>query len=399
MTSIHIAFFCIPNAAHTNAILSIMAELVRRGYRVTYVTSERFASRALATGVEMVICRRWADSDPEREARFDTHPRIVVCNMNGACRATVRLLNEVLSFYEENRPDLIVYDLVNFTGRILANRWRIPAVQISPQCALDESTLTTQISGADFREWVLEQGRKAETFFERYGVVAHGFVFHREELNIYSIPKAFQPYGPSLDDDRCMYASRCVVERPCDAEWALQSDVRKPIALVATSTTYTRDPEYFRACVDALSESGWHVVISIPDDQDVESLGSLPPNLEIAKGIPQIKILRHASLLIFQGGNISATEAAHFGVPMIAATFGFAELEWSADTNVVRLGLGIHLKKDEFSVRNVREAAARISKDGTIQENVRQLRRIVQSEPGGAEVANRIESHLHRRTM
>lgn len=103
------------------------------------------------------------------------------------------------------------------------------------------------------------------------------------------------------------------MERPYNTEWTARSDLKRPIVLVATSTTYGRGPEYFRACANALTESGWHVVISIADNQDPASLGPLPLNVQIAKGIPQIEILKQASLFTFQGGNISATEAAHYG--------------------------------------------------------------------------------------
>lgn len=92
------------------------------------------------------------------------HPRIMVYSMDVICRGNVRNLNEVLPFYEENRLDFIVYDLVNFAGRVLANRWNIPVAQISPQIAFDESALSSQVGNNDYREWIRQQGREAEAF-------------------------------------------------------------------------------------------------------------------------------------------------------------------------------------------------------------------------------------------
>jgi UDP:flavonoid glycosyltransferase YjiC (YdhE family) len=50
----HIAFLNIPAAGHLNATLPVVAELVRRGYRVTYATGPAFAGAVEAAGAEFV---------------------------------------------------------------------------------------------------------------------------------------------------------------------------------------------------------------------------------------------------------------------------------------------------------------------------------------------------------
>ena len=47
----HFAFICLPAAGHVNPTLPVVAELVRRGHRVTYATSERYAKA-------VTLCRR-----------------------------------------------------------------------------------------------------------------------------------------------------------------------------------------------------------------------------------------------------------------------------------------------------------------------------------------------------
>ena len=57
MTNRHIAFFSVPYPPHVNPTLAIVSVLVRRGYRVTYVTSDTFAARVAALGAfEVVSC-------------------------------------------------------------------------------------------------------------------------------------------------------------------------------------------------------------------------------------------------------------------------------------------------------------------------------------------------------
>lgn len=393
MRNMHIAVFGIPHAAHMNAVFPVMAALVSRGHRVTCVTSDVYVRRVEALGVKAVCCKRWQDPPSESEAIFDDHPRLAVLSMNSICRMNLRILVETELFYEHDRPDAVIYDLVNFAGRLLAHRWNIPAIQISPHIAFDKESIGAQVGNEDFRKWILEQGAKADRFFAREGLRGSDFIFHREGLNIYTIPKLFQPAGDSLDDARCFYAGRCPAEQSHYGDWEKSHADGRPIALVVTSTTYVREPGYFKACIDALAGLHWHVVLSI-GGIDPKALGPLPPHFEIVKNNAHVKILAHAGLFILQGGNMSVAEAAFHGVPMIATTFGFAELEWCAENSIVRLGLGLHLKNEDFTVAGIRAAAIGIAEDSAIQSNVQRISGIVQREAGAEAVVRRIDDYL-----
>jgi MGT family glycosyltransferase len=395
--NLHIAFFSIAHPPHVNPTLPIVSALVRRGYRVTYVTSEAFSSRVGALGAEVLSCRSYDHAASDRVKSPEHNPKLLAANMNGVCELAVRTLAEITPFYERNRPDLIIYDLVAFAGRILANRWKIPAIQVSPQYAFDREHFDRQIQEIEFREWVLEQGRSADRFFERYGIVSDGTIFHREELNIYSFPKPFQPFGTATSDDRCFYGGRCAAEQPYYGEWRKTSEDGRPVMLVSTSTTYVRDADYFKMYISALSALQWHVVLSIGDQGIAEALHPLPPHFEIIQHTAHIKILPHADLFIFLGGTISTAEAIYHGVPLIAVTCGFSEPEWCADTNIVRLGLGLHLKKADTNAENIKKAVARTCEDKQIIENVKQMSRIVRREPGGEDVANKIDEFVEDR--
>lgn len=46
----HIAVICLPAAGHVNPTLPVVSELVRRGHRVTYATSEKYAKAVESAG-------------------------------------------------------------------------------------------------------------------------------------------------------------------------------------------------------------------------------------------------------------------------------------------------------------------------------------------------------------
>ena len=54
-----IAFFCIPAHGHTNPMLPVAAELVRRGDAVRFYSFDEFEAKIKATGAEFVSCTRF----------------------------------------------------------------------------------------------------------------------------------------------------------------------------------------------------------------------------------------------------------------------------------------------------------------------------------------------------
>jgi MGT family glycosyltransferase len=386
MKKAHIAFISFPHPPHVNPTLPIVSVLVRRGHRVTYVTSDLFSSRVAELGAEIVSCPRfrvdslWQGVD-EKE-RYQ-HP---------FCGLAIQTLGEMTRFYEDDKPDLMIYDLNAFAGRIFSNRRNIPAIQTSPTFAHDKENWSQQVKDPEFRKGLLAESKKADNFLEHYGIAASDFLFHREKLNVYLFPKALQPKGNVFGED-CFYAGRCAGEQPYYGEWQKRDTEGKPIVLVATSTTYLQGPEFFKMCIDAFSGLQWHVILSIGDSGDAKSLMPLPPHFELIQHTSHIKILPHASLYVCLGGIITSAEAIYHGLPLIVTTHGFPELEWQAD-NIESLGIGVHVRKADTNAEHLRALAIQVSENHELLDKVRQIRRAVQREPGAEETANRIEEYL-----
>jgi len=387
MKNLHIAFVMIPHDPYINPTLPVVSVLVRRGYRVSYVTSNRFAHRIAELGAEVVAC-----------SGIDTSKRVVETvdqqqNLENIVRDHARQrLSEVTPFYNANKPDLIVYTYVDCVGRVLANAWKIPAVQASVTFAFDKENFSQQVRHEEFRDLTLFRGAYIDRSLQQLGTDSVDCLFHREGLNICWFPKAFQPDGDVFGED-FFYAGRCPAEQPYYGDWRKTNNGGRPIVLISTSTSYVRGEDYFRMCIEAFSSLNWHVILSIGGSGCAAALRPLPSHFEIVQNTSHIQILRHAHLMICVGGIITTAEAAYHGVPLIIPTCGVPELEWLAD-HTTSLGLGIHLRKADTNVDSLKHAIARISEDFEIQDKVKKMQRIVRREPGGEETANRIVDYL-----
>jgi len=308
------------------------------------------------------------------------------------------MLENIVPFFEKNRPNLILYDFMAFAGRILASRWGIPAIQTSPFYAFHESdSFEAQIEHMEFRNTLVEHARIIAKFLRRYGVASSNYRVDKEKLNIYLFPRALQPNSARFGDN-CFFAGRCAAERPPIGQWQDNADGR-PIALIAMSTLLSAmkgnvsAPDYFKMCIAALPSLGWHVVLAIGERCNAQALVPLPAHCEIIQHTSYLKVLLRAKLLFFMSGIASTAEATYHGVPMVAITEGVGEYEWQAD-HIVKLGIGAHIRKAETNAEKIRSAATELSGNAATLQKLREIQRIVRREPGGEDAANRIEAYL-----
>ena len=385
MKQIHIAWFSQPQHPHVNPTLPVVGSLVRRGFRVTYVTAKLFGSRVAALGAEVVYCPLYLDI--VAKAQKSELPRVF-------CQLATEALTAVTEFYENDKPDLIICDFVSFAGRILANRWKIPLIQTSPHFAFSREYLDRQMTDSAFRREILHYSAQADRFLEQHGVHSDGFLFHREKLNIHFFPRIFEPCDDALDTS-VFHAGRCAGEQPYYGNWERTHDDGRPIALITTSTTYLQGTEHLKLCIEALAGLEWHVVLSVGYSGETSGFPALPPGFEIVQRQPHVKILRHATLFVCLGGTCSIAEGAYHGVPTIITSYDYPEQSYFGE-RFESLGLAVHLRKGDMTAENLRRAALRITHDSAFLDRVSRIRRITQQSAGGEETSTKIEEFLEQ---
>lgn len=379
MNKPHISFISAPIAACVNPTLPIATALVRRGYRVTYATSEPFLLRVARTGAEVIEYKHGVLTAKDTDNYL-------------YCRLAAKTISATEPFYHRHPPDLIIYEFVALAGRILAHRWHAPAVQTSCNFAFTTDHMVEQIRDPRLRRTALNMSAEADKFLNAHDLQRSGFIFHRERLNLFLFPREFEPSKDALDQS-CLHVGRCAGEQEGFGEWTPPHSPVGPTILVAPSRSYARDGEYFRMCVNALSGMRCHVVLSIDDNADTKALGPLPEGFELVQRTSHAKIMRHADLLIGMAGTATSSEAAYHGLPLVVTSCGAIELECAAD-NLMRLGVGTHIRGSDISPDCLREAVERTLSSSLISNNVERLKRSIRKQAGAEDAANAIEELL-----
>lgn len=385
----HIAMIGCTAPSHIYPSLAVIRELVARGHRVSYVVGEPLTGLIAPTGAEVV-------SHPSILPLGDQSawPEDPASQMRVFLDEGLQAMPVLTDFYDDNRPDLLLYDIGGLPAPILGRRYDIPAVQLSPTYvawdgyAEDLGEMLDALRGspsgkdyhATYTAWLRENGIEAD---------AWDWISHPEHV-LALLPRAMQPnvdrvpvsvrfVGPALDP-----------ERLADRSWTPPESGKK-VLLMSLGTAFTDQIDLFRACVDGFRDSDWHVVISIGQTDPVD-LGPLPEHIEVHPFVPQLAVLEAASAFVTHAGMGGSTESLWYGVPTVAiplATDGFGNA-----AKLAELGVGEQLPADEVTASTLRAAVDRVAGSPEVAARLAEIQAETRGNGGIDRAADAVESFL-----
>ncbi|MCR6490164.1 UDP glycosyltransferase [Amycolatopsis sp. OK19-0408] len=385
----HIVMVGCTAPSHVYPSLGVIAELVRRGHRVSYVVGSPLASLVTPTGATVVEhptifplgeAAVWPDEPAEAMRVFldeaiAIHPRLT-------------------SRFDDDRPDLLLYDIGGLGAPLLGARYDVPAVQLSPTLVAWEGydedmasvmdPIKASPSGVDYaktyRAWLASNGIQADPW---------EWIGHPSRV-LSLIPRAMQPHaervGPHVE-----FVGPCLdPARLAAGGWTPPSSGR-PVLLVSFGTAYNDQLPVYRACVEAFA-ADWHVVMSLGKHVSPDDLGPLPDSVEVFASVPQLAVLESASAFITHAGMGGATESLWFGVPTVAVPQ--AADQFGNAAQLESLGVGRQLAASEVTATSLREAVDEVSSSASVAARLAELKAEIRGHGGVPAAADAVESYL-----
>ncbi|MER6030746.1 macrolide family glycosyltransferase [Streptomyces sp. NPDC001851] len=396
----HIAVLGAPYHGHVNHTLPVVAGLVGRGHRVTYVTTEHFAPSVSAAGAHVVTYESVWPADrsvpPEMSADEMAEGPLKMLGENVAVTAAAERA------LAADRPDVVVYDtLMNFSGRVLAEKWERPAAQLVPMLASNEHFSVLAALAQEFPAMdpqhpaLLEFGMKLAEFYTGHGLPVPGpgdILGAPEELNVVFVAKEFQPAADTFDE-RYVFVGPAATADGEAASWQPpQGD--KPVLLIALGTLFNERPDFYRACLKAFADLPFHVVMAVGEHVDPAGLGAVPDSWEVHRQVPQRAVLEHAAVFVTHAGIRSTMESLAAGVPLVAVPQS-VELDFTA-RRIAELGLGVRVARQEASPEALREAVLKAAEDAGIRQRVTAMAGLARAGGGATAAADAIEAYAER---
>ncbi|MEO6084589.1 MAG: macrolide family glycosyltransferase [Umezawaea sp.] len=386
-----VLFAPIPAWGHVNPLLGGMAELTRRGHKVSCLATSDFADRVSE------VAEPVSYSSPMRARGASSATSDVTDVMPLALAETEAAFGALRRHAATRPPDIVVHDVMGWAGWLLARERGLPTVCSWPVFASNEhfslhrdyATIQDEGSAAmvDFFGAVAK-------FLDSVGLdsVAPTELFESEPTHhVVHFPREFQPRGETFDE-RFTFVPPSVraPERSSDAVWL---DAAEPLVVVSLGTIYHDNAEFFRTCVEAVARLGWPAAVALGGSVRREELGEVPEHVLLRERLPMIDALRNAAVLVGQGGMGSTLEALSYGVPLLLAP-QMGEQRAVAD-RVEALGLGRRLDQP-FTAAALERAIREIVQDAEVARRVAAFREQHLGHPGSRGVADAVEAHLPR---
>jgi UDP:flavonoid glycosyltransferase YjiC (YdhE family) len=250
---------------------------------------------------------------------------------------------------ERDKPDLVVFEIINPGAGLAAMRAGIPAV-----ChgfgRLDENLVPEAMSDL-LLEYVAELG------------------IQLPDGHHYGLGSPYvDAYPPSLQDLSHLSDVQRIPMRPIPfaepgelPEWVIEHE--KPLVYLTFGTAFA-NPDLLRTAIAGLSGLDAEVLVSSGPLVDPSALTGVPGNVHVLPWVPQADLLAHADLVAHHGGSGTTIAAMGHGVPQLVLPQGadqFRNAQIVANT-----GLGVQLVGEEFTADAVHEAAVKLLRDNDV---------------------------------
>ncbi|WP_284754458.1 macrolide family glycosyltransferase [Arthrobacter sp. efr-133-R2A-120] len=420
----HVAFICLPAAGHVNPTLPVVAELVRRGHRVTYATSAKYAKAVESAGAvffpsgedlaTFLPRERSAEGGAGGGAAANGGPApspmagmfagMASGMMAGLLERILKGAREefpaLLARLTEDPPDGLAYDTMTLSGKMAAAKLALPDIALLPSYATNEHFSMRDLMPGPPPPGMIEAwkqiGQRIHDFAAEQGVGHLQFMGGPPaSLNISFIPREFQPSGETFDA-RFHFVGPCLGSRGNEEAW--QPGVKdRPLLFISLGTSPLNDrPDFFRMCLEGFAGTHWQVAMAIGERVEESELGDIPENFEVRPFFPQLEVLPHADAFLSHTGMNSTMEALYFGVPLVA--FPLQPEQGANARRVEDLGLGRRLPLEGLSPESIRQTVLEVSGDQAIRGNLEAMSARVRSAGGAPAAADAIEGFLARRS-
>ncbi|MDD7968601.1 macrolide family glycosyltransferase [Actinomycetospora lemnae] len=386
----HVLVVGVAAHGHTHPHLPVVAELVARGHRVTYAIPASFAEMVAETGATPL---RHTSVLPD-QGRGEQWPVDPVAGTALFLDEAVHALPQIEAALGDDVPDVALHDIGGYPALVLARRWGIPAIQLSPAMVAwegFEDDLADDLAFrrepgyqaylARFAAWLAEQGIDDDP---------EQFV-GRPRRSIVEIPRTLQPFADKVDPDVYTFVGPDLDRRAAQEQWPAPE---RPLVLVSFGSAYHDHPDLFRACAEAFAPLGWEVVLAVGPHVDLAALGELPEHVTAHRWVPQLGVLGRASAFVTHAGMGGCAEGLYQGVPMIPIPqavdqFGNAALLEAA-------GVARTVPTEEATPETLRAALLELTSSPEVAARLAEQRDLVRRGGGAPAAADVVEAELAR---
>ena len=357
----NIAFFCIPAHGHTNPMLPVASELVKRGNKVRFYSFDEFKEKIDKTGAEFVSCSKFLPELSEKEKEKIKNVSQTEMSLQDI-RITLKMNDFLDSEFKSFKPDVVYTDSVCFWGKLNAWKFNVPMVVSTSTFAFNQmSSKYMKNSPAELADMIfgLSKISKELKTLEPYGYhVKNTISLVQSDNNTDSIvytSENFQPYSESFSD-HYKFVGPSVFSKVLP-----DKKKNRPLVYISMGTVINEKPDFYKKCISALKDMNVDVIISCGNATNPEALGELPENIKVFQYVDQLDVLSKTDAFITHCGMNSVSESLYMAAPMVF--YPQTGEQYAVARRAKEIGAGVMLEDD--SVEGIKNAVQTILNDSS----------------------------------
>jgi MGT family glycosyltransferase len=360
-----------PAEGHINPTLALVEELIRRGEKVTYFTTDEYREKIKNTGAEF---------RPYKNFMKVINPDSVHKNVFGLLEIMAKscklVIPEVLESIKGECYDYVIHDSMFGCGNQMAQIFKIPAVCSCTTFAMSRRLKPLQKRSKFKMLRMMLEGvphivgyhRITNEMKKNYKIkkkCMFDTFFNSGALNIVYTSKYFQP-DAEMFDDSYKFIGPSIIERKEQKEFPFEKLRNKPVIFISLGTINNNHSGFYKMCFEAFRYVEAQVVMSVGKRTSITGLSLAPENFIIMRYVPQVEILKHTAVFITHGGMNSTSEALYYGVPLVVIPM--ASDQFMVANQVRKLGAGEVMDKEALTAKGLRDTTAIVMQNKSYKE-------------------------------
>jgi MGT family glycosyltransferase len=374
---------------HINPTLALVEELVKRGNQVCYFCSHQFEDSVRSTGAEFLDYSSNLDKFLSEYHPTDRHPFFML--MEYVLQYDEVMLPDILTHIRENQYDVVICDSIFGGAYFLQQILGIPVVCSHSSFAMSKAPIPPSMLQPGFHPQLDHCYLILRRLCDKYGIMEPGLdqlFVSKGDLNVVYTTREFNG-EENLEESRYLFTGPSLrsQEKLDEVDFSLAGD--RQIVYISLGSLNTDFIEFYRMCIQAFQEAEYFIIMSIGRKCEITQLGPIPSHFLVQNFLPQLEILKKASVFISHAGFNSVSEALYYGVPMLALPL--VNDQHMIAKRLTELGLGIVGTLKELTPQSLRQSVEELLDNHVIREKCSHMSQGMREVGRLAKAAERIE--------
>lgn len=380
-----VLFTSSPGWGHVHPMIPLAHAFTARGDEVLWSASpevcpalEREGIRAAPAGLTQPDSGRiFAERFPEIESLAPSdRPAFMFPRLFGGVRAGPMLadLAPIASHFE---PDVVVHEAGELAAPIVAALLGVP-------------NITHGFGGLVLKERVMAASAEVSALWRSNGLEPRPYAGCYDHLYL-------DIYPPSLQMGDVAHVSNIQPLRPVAYATAGSEELpaivthanERPLVYFTFGTVFNTDLAQLVTIAGALGDLPVRALVTVGPRGDPSALGPLPPNVHVARYVPQTQVLPHVALVVSHAGSGTFLASLGQGIPQLCIPQAADQFQNAAAAT--RVSAGLTIEPGAVTTDRVTNGVERLLHEPSFAAMARNLRDEIAAMPGPARVAEVIE--------